>query len=102
MQGQPHTPRTPVFVQIDDEVIALLTKASDQFLQVWSKFIDLVDVWIGGIDGTVGRFGQHVKFRIGILRANTSDDRRGQHDIADGTEPNEQDLFQTMTILWQR
>ena len=65
----------------------------DQLIHVARKLKHLVYIGIGGIDGLVGRLGQHMQFQVGQLLAKTPDDRRGEYDVANGTEADEEDLF---------
>ena len=50
----------------------------------------------------IGRFRQNMQFRIRQLLTNATDDWRGQHNVANGTEPNEKNLFQNTLFPQQR
>ena len=53
-------------------------------------------------NGAVRRFGEHMEFSIRQLLLDATDDRGGEHDVADGAEPYEEYFFQNTIFVRQR
>ena len=102
MQCTPHSPGTPVLMQVNDIIIMFLTKAPHQLFQVSHKLIYLINMGIRGIDRLVRRLGQHMQFHVRQLLTDATDDRRSQYDVANGTESDDKNLFQNVLFLQQR
>jgi hypothetical protein len=43
-----------------------------------------------------------MQFRVGQLLLEATHDRRGEHDVANGTEPYEEDFFQNRLQIFQQ
>lgn len=56
--------------------------------------MDFIDVWICFDDRQEGFFHSKVNLRAGQLLLEAAHHGRGQHDVADGTEPYDEDLWQ--------
>ena len=101
-QGQPHAKRTPILMKIDDEIVMLRLQKRDDAAKRTSGLENLRDVWTRGIERLVGRLGKDVHLHIAELPFQATDDGRGEDDVANGTEPDDKNLFQDGTLIFMQ
>ena len=75
-------------VKINDLVIVLPFQIPDDIIDVFRQRIDFSNVRIDFDNGCEGPFSQHMHF-CSNLQLQATKHGRGQHDIPDGTKPND-------------
>ena len=79
-------------MEVDDVIVVFGFEGVDEGVEVVVEAVDLIDLGIGFQDGLEGQFCAIVNLGRYHLFFQTTDNRRCEDDVADGTETNDQEF----------
>lgn len=86
-------------MQVDDLIVFLRLELMQHQFKAVPEYMDLIQVRIGRKYPCKCLFGEEMDLGIRHFLTQATDDRCGQHDIADGGKTDDQEFHET--VLWE-